>query len=54
MERYVITIEDDHRTVRLEDKELPSCDRTFTGPRALYDALGLLAEWRERDLARGE
>lgn len=49
-ERYVITIGTDHLTVRLEDTETGEI-HTFKGPRALHDALGVLAEWRERDVA---
>lgn len=47
-ERYVIDISADHESVRLTDRETEEV-RTFVGSHALWDVLGILAEWRERD-----
>lgn len=47
-ERYVITIGADHLTVRLEDTASGEIHISI-GPRALYDTLGILAEYRDRD-----
>lgn len=52
-ERYIISISDDHNTVRLRDQKVAFSQATFIGAKALYDALGILAEWRERDQAHG-
>lgn len=47
-ERYALTIAEGHEAVRLRDQKSAET-REFEGPRALYDALGVLADWRERD-----
>lgn len=49
-ERYILSVSSDHQRVRLHDQKTGE-DHIFTGSRALYDALGQLADWRERDLA---
>lgn len=49
-ERYVMVISQDGKTVRLQDEYTDEIDE-FHGPRALFDALGVLAEYRERDAA---
>lgn len=49
-ERYVLSIATGHRAVRLRDQQTGETHE-FSGTRALYDALGVLAEWRERDVA---
>lgn len=48
-ERYIITITEDHGSVRLRDQRLGET-HVFEGPKALWSALGVLAEWRDRDL----
>lgn len=50
-ERYVLAIAEGHKAVRLRDQKTGEIHE-FKGPRALYDALGVLANWRERDLGR--
>lgn len=50
-ERYVITISEDHKIVRLEDTATGEIHE-FEGLMALYDALGVLAGYRERDAVR--
>jgi len=52
-ERYVITISEDHKAVTLKDEATGEIHK-FEGARALYDALGVLAEYREADEAQGE
>jgi len=52
-ERYVITISEDRKTVTLKDEATGEIHE-FKGARALYDALGVLAEYREADEAQGE
>lgn len=51
-ERYVLAIEAGHTRVSLRDQRTGE-SHTFDGPRALYDALGVLADWRDRDLGVG-
>lgn len=46
-ERYELTIAES-KDVRLRDLKTGEIHE-FSGPRALFDALGVLAEWRERD-----
>jgi hypothetical protein len=50
-DRYVMTIAGDHAGVRLDDTVTGDV-HSFTGSKALYDALGVLAEWRDRDRLR--
>jgi len=47
-ERYAIWIMADHQIVRIEDTQTGEM-HSFSGARALFDALGVLAEWRDRD-----
>lgn len=47
-ERYVLSITASHKAVRLRDHQTGEIHE-WTGTRALYDALGVLADWRERD-----
>lgn len=49
--RYVLEISSDHQNVRLTDRVTGELHYAYTGPRALYDALGVLADWREADRA---
>jgi hypothetical protein len=49
-ERYVLTVST-NGDVRLQDQRTGEIHE-FTGARALYDGLGVLADWRERN--RGE
>jgi hypothetical protein len=51
-ERYEIKISGDHASVRLTDAQTGAI-HIFTGRRALFDALGVLAMHRDRDLAQG-
>lgn len=48
VKRYELDISEDHREVSLRDLETGEI-HAFEGARALYDALGVLADWRERD-----
>ena len=52
-DRYTITIKDGHDGVRLRDNKTGEA-HVFTGRKALYDALGVLADWRDRDQAHKE
>lgn len=47
-ERFVLTVSHGHQKVRIRDQHTGE-SYEFTGTRALYEALGVLAEWRERD-----
>lgn len=47
-ERYELVIAKDHATVRLTDRETGEIHE-FKGPKALHDALGVLADWRDED-----
>lgn len=51
-DRYVMTILKNGSVV-LHDAEFGEIHRFPAGPRALWHALGVLAEWRERDEVRG-
>lgn len=44
----MITIVEGHGDARLEDLNTGEIHE-FTGSRALFDALGVLADWRDRD-----
>lgn len=49
-EQYRLSIADGHKEVEIRDLKAGE-SLTFTGPKCLWDALGILADWRERDAA---
>ena len=50
-ERYRISITEDHETVEIRDLKTNAI-HVFTGHKCLFEALGVLANWRERDKIR--